>query len=113
MPLIGEQAEMIFRMCDQGFLNACSVGFNPTKYEIAKDRMDDDDWWPPVNFLAQELLEWSICTIPANPDATIDNTQRAAVVEALKQAADDMQAAEALRVGRANQLRRAMLRAYG
>jgi HK97 family phage prohead protease len=80
MPVIGEEAEMVWRMCDMGFLSACSVGFRPLDYKTAKDRMDDDDWWPALDFLKQELMEWSICTIPANPEATIDDEERTALI---------------------------------
>lgn len=79
MPIIGAQAEMVWRMCDEGFLSACSVGFRPIDFAIAKDRMTEDDWYPPVDFTKQELMEWSICTIPSNPEAIIrpdDEQQR-------------------------------------
>jgi HK97 family phage prohead protease len=82
MPIIGEHAEMVFRMCDEGFLSACSVGFTPIDFTIATDRMTEDDWYPPIDFSKQELMEWSICTIPANPEAIIrpdDDQQRSFV----------------------------------
>ena len=107
MPLVGEEADMIFRMCDAGFLSACSVGFRPLKFETAKDRMDDDDWWPPVNFIEQELLEWSVVTVPANGDATIDDEGRAAAIEAAKQAREADAAAKALLDARRRVLRAA------
>jgi hypothetical protein len=72
VPLIGEEAEMAWRLCDGGFVSAASVGFRPLEYTTAKDRMGDDDWWPPIDFTRQELMEWSICTIPANPEAVIE-----------------------------------------
>lgn len=72
MPLIGAQAEMLHRMTDLGFLHACSVGFRPLEYVVSKDRMTDEMWFPPLDFVRQELLEWSICTIPANAEATIE-----------------------------------------
>jgi Caudovirus prohead serine protease len=73
MPIVGELAEAVLRMCRTGFLSATSVGFRPLEFELAKDRDDDEDsWWPPINFLRQELMEFSIVSIPANPDALID-----------------------------------------
>ncbi len=72
MPEVGERAEAVLRMSRTGFLAATSVGFRPLEYEIAKERMDDDDWWPPLNFLRQELLEFSVVSIPANAEALID-----------------------------------------
>jgi HK97 family phage prohead protease len=79
MPVVGEKAEAVLRMCRDGFLSATSVGFRPTKFEVAEDRMTDDDWWPKLDFLQQELLEFSIVSIPANPEALIDPNERAAV----------------------------------
>jgi HK97 family phage prohead protease len=75
VPCIGDRAEAILRMCRTGFLNATSVGFRPLDFEIANDR-GDDDWFPPVNFLRQELMEFSIVSIPANPEALIDPGER-------------------------------------
>ena len=53
---------------DQGALRAASVGFRPIEAEQIDP--DSDSWWPEMRFLEQELLEWSIVTIPANPEAT-------------------------------------------
>jgi HK97 family phage prohead protease len=51
-------------VCD-GSLRACSIGFSPI------------DWTPSnrpgggITFNKVELLEWSICPVPANPDALL------------------------------------------
>ena len=66
------------RMVRAGFLSAVSVGFRPLKWEIAEDRDDGDSWWAPVNFLEQELLEYSVVPIPANPHALLDGKSFAA-----------------------------------
>ena len=97
MPIVGEMAEMVYRMVDKGFLSACSVGFRPLEYEKAKERDDDDSWMTPLDFLKQELLEWSVCTIPSNPEAIVnpDDEERAATVAAMKTAAEDAAAAAA------------------
>ena len=88
VPGIGPQAEMVYQLCDLGFLSAASVGFRPLEFTTAKDRMTDDDWLPPLDFQRQELLEWSVVTIPANPDATAERDEsRAAAIEARKSAA--------------------------
>ena len=79
MPVVGQQAEMVFRMCAQGFLSACSVGFRPLEFEVAKERAKDGDWFPPLNFQRQELLELSVVSIPANPDALIEPEQQRAL----------------------------------
>jgi HK97 family phage prohead protease len=79
MPAVGEKAEAVLRMCREGFLSATSVGFRPTDFRYAEERMKEDDWWAPIDFLQQELLEFSIVSIPANPEALIDPSERAAV----------------------------------
>ncbi len=60
---------MIYRMCKAGFLNATSVGFQPTKWE---DRRNDEGLWLGYNFLKQELLEFSVVPVPSNPEALIE-----------------------------------------
>jgi HK97 family phage prohead protease len=57
----------IFQMCEQGFLQACSVGFNPTTWNWTEDK----DRPYGIDFKEQELLEFSIVPVPANPDALI------------------------------------------
>ena len=76
MPEVGAKAEAVLRMSRTGFLSATSVGFRPLKFEVATDRDDEDSWWPPVNFLSQELMEFSVVSIPANPEALIDPAER-------------------------------------
>jgi HK97 family phage prohead protease len=79
MPIVGPKAEAILRMCRDGFLSATSVGFRPTEFKVAGDRMADDDWYPKLDFLKQELLEFSVVSIPANPEALIDPSQRGSI----------------------------------
>jgi len=64
-------AEKVFRKVLFGSLNAASVGIMPTgkiKTEYVKSEkgevVDQTNYWP-----GQELLEWSIVNIPANPEA--------------------------------------------
>jgi hypothetical protein len=49
------------------------VGFDPLEYEYDASRETGDEWQdffnPPLNYTAQELLEVSVVTIPANPEA--------------------------------------------
>jgi phage head maturation protease len=58
---------------DQGMLNAASVGFKPLEWEPITDNIDPDDHWAlmfaPRRYKKQELLEWSIVSIPANQEA--------------------------------------------
>ena len=76
MPAIGPLAEAVLRMSRDGFLSATSVGFRPLQFELAKDRDDGQSWFPPIDFLKQDLLEFSIVSIPANPEALIDPPER-------------------------------------
>lgn len=57
-----EFADTVFRMLEQRFLNAVSVGFDPVEFKF---READGG----IDFLRQELLEYSIVPIPANPNA--------------------------------------------
>lgn len=54
-------ADTIFKLVEGGFLNAGSVGFMPMRWEINADG--------GLDFKEQELLEYSIVTVPANPEA--------------------------------------------
>jgi HK97 family phage prohead protease len=55
-------AETVFQMLKAGFLRATSVGFRPLKWHTRADGIDFDQ---------QELLEFSIVPVPANPEALI------------------------------------------
>ena len=48
MPVVGPLAEMCLRMNRTGFLNAVSVGFIPTKWEVANERDDGETLFPPL-----------------------------------------------------------------
>jgi len=72
VPIYGPRAEGIRQMCRRGFLHATSVGFRPLEFRIAEDRDDGESWFPPIDFLRQELMEFSVVSIPANPEALID-----------------------------------------
>lgn len=69
----GQFAESVFRLCRQGFIAATSVGFRPIKWDYTGDKSRGaDDWFPGIDFEEQELVELSIVTVPANPEALID-----------------------------------------
>ena len=55
----------IFRMFKGGFMRSTSVGFKPIKFQFNDDRPGG------VDFLEQELLEFSAVPIPANPGAVV------------------------------------------
>lgn len=56
--------ETVFQFLKHGLLNATSVGFAPMKYAFSEEagRMFG------IDFLEQELLEFSIVPVPANPE---------------------------------------------
>ncbi len=53
-------ADTIFQLVKGKFINAASVGWIPLEYEFGEDGQ--------INYLEQELLEWSVVNIPANPE---------------------------------------------
>lgn len=69
-PDVYEFADTIFRQVKAGFINAVSVGFIPIDYSFSKD----PDRQRGIDFHEQELLEISVCPVPANANALI--TQR-------------------------------------
>lgn len=60
--------DVVLELVKTGYLNATSVGFIPTKYNF----VDDPQRRFGIDFLEQELLEFSIVTVPANPEALIE-----------------------------------------
>ena len=55
---------------DQKMLNAASVGFDPIDFEpMPESETDDRFYLPPTHWIANELLEFSIVTIPMNQEA--------------------------------------------
>ena len=59
---IYEFADDVFKMLKAGFLNAVSVGFIPLEWTW-------DDERGGYNFIKNELFEFSVVPVPANPDA--------------------------------------------
>lgn len=62
-------ADAVYRALKAGFLSATSVGFSPTKYKFS----DDTKRAFGIDFMEQELLEFSVCAIPCNPDALVES----------------------------------------
>lgn len=62
--------DLVFRMINEKMLRASSVGFRPLKFNFVGDT-EDEERRGGIDFLKQELLEWSIVPIPANPRAII------------------------------------------
>lgn len=59
--------DTVFDMLKGGFLSATSVGFAPLKYAFT----DDPQRRFGIDFLEQELLEFSVVPVPANAEALI------------------------------------------
>ncbi|PPQ20538.1 hypothetical protein CV770_03955 [Bradyrhizobium sp. AC87j1] len=85
-PDVSQYAERVRKMILGGFLTATSVGFAPLKYVFSEDKRRPYG----IDFLEQELLEFSIVTVPANPDALLDpgQTAKALTGAAAKRARD-------------------------
>ncbi len=70
-------ADTIFRLVNGGYLQATSVGFRPIKWVYDEDRHGYD-------MEEQELLEFSIVPVPANPEALRDAKAAGIPIEHLK-----------------------------
>lgn len=58
---------------DKGHLSATSIRFSPFEYEMIMETVEmrggpEDVWTGGFDFMKWELLEWSIVSIPCNPD---------------------------------------------
>ncbi len=60
-------ADSVFRMYQEKFLSAVSVGFIPKSYAFSSDKGREYG----VDFKTQELIEYSCCPVPANPEALV------------------------------------------
>jgi HK97 family phage prohead protease len=58
--------DKLYRLTKLKALRAVSVGFIPLELE---ERFDADDHWVGFRFLRSQLIELSLVTVPANPDA--------------------------------------------
>lgn len=73
----GAFAESVFRLASTGFITATSVGFRPIKWSFTDDpQRGADDWFPGIDFEQQELVEFSVVTVPANPEALMEPAQQ-------------------------------------
>jgi HK97 family phage prohead protease len=69
----GQFAESVYRLARGGFIAATSVGFRPLKWDYTNDEARGaDSWFPGIDFEEQELVELSVVTVPANPEALIE-----------------------------------------
>jgi HK97 family phage prohead protease len=62
-----ERIDEIRRLIDAGILRAVSVGFRPVERQPIDEKADE--FWGPFKFIKQELVETSLVSVPANPNA--------------------------------------------
>jgi HK97 family phage prohead protease len=60
-------ADTVYRLIKGKFINAASVGWIPLEWKFVEDK----DRGFGVDYLKQELLEWSVVNIPANPECLV------------------------------------------
>ncbi len=61
-------ADTIYRLIKAKFINAASVGWIPLKWQF----VDEEGRGSGIDYLEQELLEWSVVNIPANPECLVE-----------------------------------------
>jgi HK97 family phage prohead protease len=67
-PDVSAFADSVFRLVKGGYIKAGSVGFIPIDYAFSKDK----DRPNGIDFKRQELLEFSICSVPCNANAVAE-----------------------------------------
>lgn len=70
-------ADTVFELLSRGFLKATSVGFDPLEWTINEERGG-------IDFQRQELLEFSVVPVPANPEALIAASEQGVDMEPVK-----------------------------
>ena len=67
-----ELAQFERKLIMEGYKKGLSVGFRPIEYDLITETADGEEYIVGFKYTKQELLETSVVTIPANPDAGID-----------------------------------------
>lgn len=75
-------AENVFRLIQEGCLNAVSVGFIPIRWEFVDDQ---ENGRCGFDILEAELLEISVVPIPAHPDALVQASMKGLDVEPMRE----------------------------
>ena len=67
-PEVSSEGDTLYKLYKNGYMNATSVGFrpNPEKMKFGEKKGD-----PRITFSEQELLEISLVSVPANPEALL------------------------------------------
>ena len=77
-------AQRVRKMVDERVLRGASVGFKPGEWSFAKDTSRPGG----IDFLkGHQLLEWSICNVPANSQCLFERADDAKTAEAAIEAA--------------------------
>jgi phage head maturation protease len=66
-PGISEASDQVAAALKAGLIRAASIGFQPTRWTFSKDPARPFG----VDFQEIRLLEWSICSVPCNPDCLL------------------------------------------
>lgn len=74
---VTETDRTVFAKLSNGDLRAVSVGFKPTEMEWVEREDEDGNITGGIDFKRQELLEISICSVPANANALIEARTKA------------------------------------
>jgi len=77
-------ADTVYNMYKQKFMRAWSIGFIPTKSEEIKDEEGKKNI-TGYRFLNWELLEFSACSVPANPEALTNMISKGIDIGLLKE----------------------------
>jgi len=77
-------ADTVYNMYKQKFMRAWSIGFIPTKSEEIKDEEGKENM-TGYRFLNWELLEFSACSVPANPEALTNMISKGIDIGLLKE----------------------------
>ena len=83
---LDEFNDVVFELYRRRFMRATSVGFLPKKWNWSEDRKNG------IDFEAQELLEYSMVPVPANPDALMEARSAGIDVSPLKKWAESTMA---------------------
>jgi phage head maturation protease len=75
-------ADTLYGLYAEGFMNASSVGFIPKEWKFPED--DPDRPWG-IDFLKQELIEYSLVPVPSNPDALVEARSKGIATEPIKE----------------------------
>jgi HK97 family phage prohead protease len=76
-------ADTVYQLLKGGYLRATSVGFRPLTYNY-------NDARGGIDFSTQELLEFSVCPVPANPQCLMDAKRKGVELTPLKSWAEQV-----------------------